>query len=137
MRAAAKSVDIGSARFAQTSFSETFSKGGLFGGRTIDDVAGSLRSGAMSPKDVPIDVIVRDGNSPILNTRSSQVSRPGPRGEISRAPRGDCQAMLECSTLTKAQLREGVEPETGLTVIFRRHREFDGTEWWHGYVPGG
>lgn len=65
------------------------------------------------------------------------VSRPGPRGEISRAPRGDCQAMLKCSTLVKPNLREGVEPETGLQVIFRRHREFDGTEWWHGYVPGG
>lgn len=26
----------------------------------------------MSPKDVPIDVIVRDGNTLILNTRSSQ-----------------------------------------------------------------
>ena len=71
------------------------------------------------------------------NPKHGAVSRPGPRGEISRAPRGDCQAMLECSTLIKPQLREGVEPETGLTVSFRRHREFDGTEWWHGYVPGG
>jgi hypothetical protein len=32
----------------------------------------SPRSGAMTPKDVPIDVIVRDGNTLILNTRSSQ-----------------------------------------------------------------
>ncbi|WP_344114303.1 hypothetical protein, partial [Nocardioides humi] len=38
----------------------------------IDDVAGALRSGALSPKDVPIDVIARGGNSLILNTRSSQ-----------------------------------------------------------------
>jgi hypothetical protein len=67
-------VDIAGARFAQNSFSESFSKGegALFSGRTIDDVAGSLRSGAMSPKDVPIDVIVLDANSLILNTRSSQ-----------------------------------------------------------------
>ena len=69
---AAKGVDIGGAKFAQKSFSETFSKGGAFSGRTIDDVAGDLRSGALTSKDVPIDVIVRDGNSLILNTRSSQ-----------------------------------------------------------------
>lgn len=67
-------VDIGSARFAQNDFSEAFStaKGARFRGRTIDDVAGDLSSGTLSPKDVPIDVIVRDGNTLILNTRSSQ-----------------------------------------------------------------
>ncbi len=65
-------VDIEAAKFAQTSLSETFSKGGNFAGRTVDDVAGDLRSGVLTPKDVPIDVIVRDGNTLILNTRSSQ-----------------------------------------------------------------
>lgn len=65
-------ADIAGARFAQSSYSEMFSSGGRFAGQSIDDVAGSLRSGALSPKDVPIDVIVRDGNSLILNTRSSQ-----------------------------------------------------------------
>jgi RHS repeat-associated protein len=69
---AAEGVEIGSARFAQKSFSETFSKGGLFGGRTIDDVAGDLSSGTLLPKDVPISVVVRDGNTLILNTRSAQ-----------------------------------------------------------------
>ena len=69
---AAKTADIGGAKFAQKSFSETFSSGGAFAGRTIDDVAGDLRSGALTAKDVPIDVIVRDGNTLILNTRSSQ-----------------------------------------------------------------
>jgi hypothetical protein len=64
--------NIGGARFAQTSYSETFSKGGIFEGQTIDDVAGALRSGSMSAKDVPINVIVRDGNTLILNTRSAQ-----------------------------------------------------------------
>ncbi|WP_203748848.1 RHS repeat-associated core domain-containing protein [Cellulomonas chitinilytica] len=67
-------VDIAGARFAQKDFRESFSNGdgALFWGRTIDEVAESLRSGAMSPKDVPIDVIVREGNTLILNTRSSQ-----------------------------------------------------------------
>lgn len=69
---AATRADIAGARFAQKSYSEMFSSGGRFAGQSIDDVAGSLRSGALSPKDVPIDVIVRDGNSLILNTRSSQ-----------------------------------------------------------------
>ena len=45
--------------------------------------------------------------------------------------------MLERSTLVKPQMRHGLEPETGLQVIFRRHRELEGTEWWHGYVPDG
>ncbi|MFN7222329.1 MAG: RHS repeat-associated core domain-containing protein [Burkholderiales bacterium] len=60
------------AAFAQKDFSNAFSRGGLFAGRTIDDVAASLRSGAMKPADVPIEYIVRDGNTLILNTRSAQ-----------------------------------------------------------------
>ncbi len=69
---AAKHVDIDGAKFAQKSFSERFSKEGDFKGRPIDDIAGELASGAKSPKDVPIDVIMRDGNTLILNTRSAQ-----------------------------------------------------------------
>jgi hypothetical protein len=60
---ATNTVDIAGARFAQNGFSEAFSTGKntpkLFKGRTIDDVVGDLRSGDMTPKDVPIDVIVR------------------------------------------------------------------------------
>jgi hypothetical protein len=65
-------VDINAARFAQKSYSEAFSKRGLFRGQTIDDVAGQLESGALSPDDVPINVVVRDGNTLITNTRSAQ-----------------------------------------------------------------
>jgi hypothetical protein len=32
---------------------------------------GDLHSGALTPKDVPINIIVRDGNTLILNTRSA------------------------------------------------------------------
>ncbi|MEZ0579281.1 RHS repeat-associated core domain-containing protein [Nocardioides sp. MH1] len=70
-RNAANGVDIAGARFAQTAVREGFQKGGLFEGRTINDVAGDLRSGALTPKDVPINVVVRDGNTLILNTRSA------------------------------------------------------------------
>ncbi len=72
LRLATKVGDIGGAKFAQKSFSEKFSDGGLFAGQTIDDVAGQLRSGALSAKDVPISVIVRAGKTLILNTRSPQ-----------------------------------------------------------------
>jgi hypothetical protein len=68
----AAGADINDAAFAQKSFSETFSKGGLFAGKTIDDVANELRSGELSPKDAPINVVVRDGHTLILNTRSAQ-----------------------------------------------------------------
>ena len=81
--------------------------------------------------DDPIELIYE------ASPKHGPVARPGPRGEISRAPQGDCQTMLECSVLIKPRQRVGVEPGTGLPVIFRRTREFDGQEWWHGFVPGG
>jgi hypothetical protein len=68
---ATEAGDIAGANFAQTTASRTFSSGGTFAGQSIDDVAGALRSGAMSAKDVPVQVIVRDGNTLILNTRSA------------------------------------------------------------------
>jgi hypothetical protein len=59
------------ASFAQKTFGQIFS-GGKFAGQTIDDVAGALRSGSMKAGDVPIEYIVRDGNTLMLNTRSAQ-----------------------------------------------------------------
>lgn len=67
----ANGVDIDGARFAQTTVAGKFQKGGLFEGRTVDSVTAALRAGSMTPKDVPINVIVRDGNTLILNTRSA------------------------------------------------------------------
>lgn len=49
-----------------------FSKGGAFSGQSVEGVAAGLRSGAIKPSGVPIDYIVRDGNTLILNTRSAQ-----------------------------------------------------------------
>jgi hypothetical protein len=63
--------DIGSANFAQTTASNSFSAGGSFSGQTIGDVADGLRSGALSAADVPVQVIERDGSALILNTRSA------------------------------------------------------------------
>lgn len=62
---------ISSAVWAQKTFSNVFSQAGSFAGQTIDDVALALRSGTISVTRVPIDVIVRNGQTFILNTRSS------------------------------------------------------------------
>ncbi|MEM1338968.1 MAG: DUF6443 domain-containing protein [Bacteroidota bacterium] len=62
---------IKNAKWAQTTFSSTFSLEGTFAGKTVDQLAGLLRSKKMSVDDVPIDIIIRDGNTLILNTRSS------------------------------------------------------------------
>ncbi len=59
------------ANFAQRTFSSTF-RGGSLAGRSIGDVAGDLGSGTLTPKDVPVGMIVREGNSLILNTRPAQ-----------------------------------------------------------------
>jgi hypothetical protein len=50
----------------------TFSSGGKFAGQTVDGVAAQLQSGSLSPNDVPIQYIVKDGHTLILNTRSAQ-----------------------------------------------------------------
>ena len=64
-----------SANFAQKTFRETFSDGGKFAGRTIDDVAAALRKGTMSPADIPLEYVTRNGQTLILNTRSAEALR--------------------------------------------------------------
>ncbi len=57
-------------RFTQTTASPTFSAEGTFAGRRISDVVSDLRSGALTPADVPVEIVVRDGNRLVVNTRS-------------------------------------------------------------------
>jgi len=88
-----------SANFAQKTFSETFSAGGKFAGRSINDVAGALRSSSMKASDVPIDFIIRNGNTLILNTRSAQaLTRAGiPRSKwnaVNRTGQKDFEGRL-------------------------------------------
>ena len=70
-------LDVGAAaeggalRFSQTTASPWFSAQGDFAGQTISDVAGQLRAGTMSAADVPVQVVTMDGNTLIVNTRSS------------------------------------------------------------------
>lgn len=73
---------LADAVFAQETFREGFSKGGTFAGQTVTSVANALKAGKMAISDVPIQYIVRDGKTFILNTRSAQaLERAGiPRG---------------------------------------------------------
>ena len=63
---------LSDAAYTQKTFSQTFSSEGAFAGRTVSDVANSLKTGQLSPANVPVEYIVRDGNTLILNTRSAQ-----------------------------------------------------------------
>lgn len=67
---AAEDVGAGSLRFSQTTASSTFRNGPL-AGRSIGEVASGLRSGAIKPGGLPVDVINRGGNLLSLNTRST------------------------------------------------------------------
>lgn len=62
---------LSGARFAQRTASAVFSSDGKFAGRSVEEVANALRTGNLHPGDVPIEYIVRDGNTLILNTRSA------------------------------------------------------------------
>ena len=68
---AVSDVGISSANFAQTTARDAFSAEGRFGGQTIESVAQGLKSGSIQSSQVPIDVVVRQGNTLILNTRSA------------------------------------------------------------------
>lgn len=63
---------LANANFAQKTFSPVFSSEGAFAGSSVEEVATALRSGQMSAADVPVQYIVRDGNTLMLNTRSAQ-----------------------------------------------------------------
>jgi hypothetical protein len=47
-------------RFAQKGVSSTF-RYGEFAGKTVDEVVAGLKSGAIQPDQLPIQVVVRDG----------------------------------------------------------------------------
>jgi hypothetical protein len=67
----------GPLRFTQRTASRSFDLDSPFGGRSISQVARSLRSGELSPADVRVEFIVRGGNRLIVNTRSSLALRQG------------------------------------------------------------
>jgi hypothetical protein len=64
-------ISINTAAWSQKTFSATMSTEGSFAGRTVDDLVAGLTNGSMQVSDVPINVVVRNGQMFILNTRSS------------------------------------------------------------------
>lgn len=60
------------ANYVQKTYNPNFSAEGKFSDMTVEDVTAKLRSGELMPSDVPIDYVVRDGNTLMLNTRSAQ-----------------------------------------------------------------
>lgn len=66
------SLDLSRLTFAQRDYGETFSKRGKFAGLTVDELASQIKSGEMPLDEVQIDVVVRDRNLLVANTRSSQ-----------------------------------------------------------------
>ena len=56
-------------RFGQRGVSSTF-RSGEFAGKTIDEVAAGLRNGTISPDQLPIQTITRDGVQYTMNNRS-------------------------------------------------------------------
>jgi len=62
--------------FSQTTASSTF-RHGDFAGESLGDVAAAVRAGKVGAADLPVDVIVRNGETLALNTRSSLVLRRG------------------------------------------------------------
>jgi RHS repeat-associated protein len=59
----------GPIRFGQADVSNTFAHG-PFAGKTIGQVAAGLRAGAINPNQLPIEIVVRNGQAVALNNRS-------------------------------------------------------------------
>jgi hypothetical protein len=56
-------------KFGQSDVAKTFSNG-KFKGKTIGEVSEGLKNGSISPNDLPLDYIVRNGDRVTLNNRS-------------------------------------------------------------------
>jgi RHS repeat-associated protein len=70
--AATNAANIGNAKWAQTTFGKSFNDAGSkFFGRTVDELSVALNSGKVTIEDVQIDVVVRNSQTFILNTKSS------------------------------------------------------------------
>ena len=58
-------------RFTQKTASSKFSQGGTMNNKTIGQVSKMLRSGSMSPSELPVNYISRGGKMLVENTRSA------------------------------------------------------------------
>jgi hypothetical protein len=63
---------LDNANYSQNWYKEKFSEDGPFRNHTINDFRDGLLANDLKPSDLPIEYVVRDGHTLILNTRSSQ-----------------------------------------------------------------
>jgi hypothetical protein len=113
---AAKGGVLQNANYAQRTFNSAFSSGGTFAGQTVEDVAAGLRSGTLSPADVPVQYIVQDGNTLMLNTRSAQALEQAgiPRAQWNAVDMtGDAAAQARLA----AQLQRNGLPMQGIPTV--------------------
>ncbi len=118
------SVNIEKAVWAQKTFGPKFSDNGKFANRLIDDVLKDLKSGTLKVADIPIDVVVKNGETFILNTRSSVVLMKAgvPRSSwnvINRTGNKFFEELLE-EQLTRNGLIKGVNSirQSGTNISF-------------------
>jgi RHS repeat-associated protein len=122
-------------RFAQKTYSENFSKSGAFSGQTISSVSSQLRSGALSPEDVTVGVVVLNGNPLVVNTRSAiALQRAGiPMSEWNLIDQsGDTGAIQRVA----AQLQNNGLSSDGFQNPRSTARPEDGTDEGDGGAPG-
>jgi len=105
------------ANFAQKTYSLRFSVEGqrIYSNiagvpiKTVDDLATALEKGLITPSDVPIDYIIRDGNVLILNTRSAHALLKA------RIPRNLWNAVNRTSVVLFESMLDGQLKNNGLT----------------------
>lgn len=115
---------LDNANYAQKTYSNTFSADGrriytnLAGEpiNTIDDLVNAINKGKVNVADLPVEYIIRDGNTLILNTRTSQaLAQAGiPRSEWSVINRAGNSLFEELLT---GQLTRNKLTSEGITTV--------------------
>ena len=115
---------LDNANYAQKTYGNTFSQEGIkkyssLAGEpinTIDDLVNAVSTGKIKVEDLPIEYIVRDGNTLILNTRTSQaLTRAGiPRGQWGSIDRTGIQFFEE---LLDGQLSRNKLTSKGISIV--------------------
>jgi RHS repeat-associated protein len=72
--AAVEGLEEAGVRFAQKGISSTF-RHGEFAGKSLESVAKALRNGSISPDQLPLNVVVRNGVAYTMNNRSLMALR--------------------------------------------------------------
>ena len=100
--------------FGQKGVSQFFSKKGKFKGASIADITGQLKAGSLSPDELPIEYIVRNGQKVTLNNRSlTALSQAGLKPTVLIDKTGN--AFLE-KQLTERLLEMGGSPSSSMFI---------------------